>query len=147
MLAAAQRAPAPVPAEVPAPRPPAPAASPATAGGTVIPLNAIRQRTGERLAENWRTIPHVFQAVEVDFTRIDKARLAHREAFKAATGLSLTYLPFIARATAMALTAFPQANARYEGGTLYANADVNLGIAVDLGHNGLVVRWCARPTA
>ncbi|MQT14788.1 dihydrolipoamide acetyltransferase family protein [Segnochrobactrum spirostomi] len=139
VLATAKQAPAPVQPVAPAPRPQAPTPSPAAAGGTVIPLNAIRQRTGERLAENWRTIPHVFQAVEVDFTRIDKARLAHREAFKAATGLSLTYLPFIARATAMALTAFPQANARFEAGTLYANADVNLGIAVDLGHNGLVV--------
>lgn len=140
VLSAAIQAPARVQEAAPAPRPPTPPVAPAaTAGGTVIPLNAIRQRTGERLAENWRTIPHVFQAVEVDFTRIDKARLAHREAFKAATGLSLTYLPFIARATAIALTAFPQANARYEGGTLFANADVNLGIAVDLGHNGLVV--------
>jgi pyruvate/2-oxoglutarate dehydrogenase complex dihydrolipoamide acyltransferase (E2) component len=129
------------PAAMPAPSPqvaPARGTTPAPIG-TVIPLNTIRQRTGERLAENWRTIPHVFQAVEVDFTRVEAARLAHREAFKKATGLSLTYLPFIARATAIALGEFPLVNARYEAGTLFANGDVNLGIAVDLGHNGLLV--------
>ena len=46
--------------------------------GDVIALNTIRQRTGERLTENWRNIPHVFQAVEVDFTQIEKARSAHK---------------------------------------------------------------------
>src|SRR5579863_3193052 len=40
----------------------------------VITLNAMRRKTGERLAESWRTIPHVFQAIEVDFTAIDLVR-------------------------------------------------------------------------
>ncbi|MFO1033823.1 MAG: biotin/lipoyl-containing protein [Hyphomicrobiales bacterium] len=68
------------------------------AAGDVITLNAIRSRTADRLAENWRTIPHVFQAIEVDFTAVEEVRSRHKERFKAETGLSLTYLPFIARA-------------------------------------------------
>ena len=109
------------------------------AAGDIIPFNSIRQRTGDRLAENWRNIPHVFQAVEVDFTRVDKARSKHKDAFKAATGQSLTYLPFITRAVAIALGAFPLANARFDGKSLIRNGDINIGIAVDLAHNGLVV--------
>jgi pyruvate/2-oxoglutarate dehydrogenase complex dihydrolipoamide acyltransferase (E2) component len=35
--------------------------APSVRDGDVITLNAIRLRTAERLAENWRTIPHVFQ--------------------------------------------------------------------------------------
>ena len=104
-------------------------------------LNAIRQRTGERLAENWRTIPHVFQAIEVDFTaRRSRSVRQRKEAFKASTGLSLTYLPFIARAD------LPRASRLSRRSTPASTAtrsmlsrDINLGIAVDLVHNGLVV--------
>jgi pyruvate/2-oxoglutarate dehydrogenase complex dihydrolipoamide acyltransferase (E2) component len=107
--------------------------------GGVITLNIIRQRTGERLAESWRTIPHVFQAIEVDFTAVDRVRQKYKETFAKARGLSLTYLPFIARATCLAIAAFPQVNARFGGKALTLSRDINLGIAVDLDHNGLVV--------
>ena len=83
-----------------APKPdPAPVQS-----GQIIPLNTVRLKTGERLAENWRNIPHVFQAIEVDFTAIDRLRRKHKDSFQQAHGFSLTYLPFIARATCLALS-------------------------------------------
>jgi pyruvate/2-oxoglutarate dehydrogenase complex dihydrolipoamide acyltransferase (E2) component len=109
------------------------------ASGDVVTLNTIRLRTGEKLAENWRNIPHVFQAIDVDFTEIEAVRSRHKDRFKAQTGYSLTYLPFIARACCIALQAFPQVNARFDGKSLLLSADVNLGIAVDLNHKGLVV--------
>jgi pyruvate/2-oxoglutarate dehydrogenase complex dihydrolipoamide acyltransferase (E2) component len=117
---------------------PAPAPAAAASGDGII-LNNIRLRTGEKLAENWRSIPHVFQAIDVDFTEIELVRGRHKERFKAETGISLTYLPFIARACCIALQAFPQVNARFDGKSLTLSKDINLGIAVDLNHNGLVV--------
>ena len=48
-------------------------------------------------------------------------------------------MPFIARATCLAISAYPQINARFDGKSLTLSRDVNLGIAVDLDHNGLVV--------
>jgi pyruvate/2-oxoglutarate dehydrogenase complex dihydrolipoamide acyltransferase (E2) component len=105
----------------------------------VITLNPVRARTAERLAENWRKIPHVFQAIEVDFTALDRARRQRKDAFQKAEGFSLTYLPFIARATCLAIRAFPHINSRFTGRSLILSRDINLGIAVDLSHNGLVV--------
>jgi pyruvate/2-oxoglutarate dehydrogenase complex dihydrolipoamide acyltransferase (E2) component len=126
--------------------PPAPVAAPALTPspppgrqGDVITLNNVRQKTGERLAEAWRTIPHVFQAIEADFTAVDRVRKARKEAFQTAHGFSLTFLPFIARATCLAISAYPQINARFDGKSLTLSRDINLGIAVDLDHNGLVV--------
>ncbi len=110
-----------------------------SATGQVITLNTIRARTGEKLAENWRTIPHVFQAIDIDFTEVELVRARHKERFKSETGYALTYLPFIARACCIALQAFPQINARFDGKSLTLSNDINLGIAVDLNHNGLVV--------
>jgi pyruvate/2-oxoglutarate dehydrogenase complex dihydrolipoamide acyltransferase (E2) component len=115
------------------------APSPSSGSGDVITLNTIRSKTAERLTENWRTIPHVFQAIDVDFTEIEAVRARHRERFKTETGSSLTYLPFIARAVCIALQAFPHINARFENNALTLMKDINLGIAVDLNHNGLVV--------
>jgi pyruvate/2-oxoglutarate dehydrogenase complex dihydrolipoamide acyltransferase (E2) component len=120
----------------PLPAPPAPLP---TLQGEVIALNTVRQKTAERLAENWRTIPHVFQAMEVDFTAVDRMRKSRKKAFQTAHGFSLTFLPFIARATCLAISAYPQINARFDGKSLTLSRDVNLGIAVDLDHNGLVV--------
>ena len=59
--------------------------------------------------------------------------------FQEAHGFSLTYLPFIARATCLAIQAFPQVNARFDGKSLSLSPTVSLGVAVDLSHNGLVV--------
>jgi len=109
-----------------------------TAGETIT-LNTMRLRTGERLAESWRTIPHVFQAIEVDFSVIDRVRARRKHAFKEAHGFSLTYLPFIARAGCLAIEAFPQVNARFDGKSLSVSSAIHLGVAVDLSHNGLVV--------
>jgi pyruvate/2-oxoglutarate dehydrogenase complex dihydrolipoamide acyltransferase (E2) component len=120
------------------PTPTAPASSPPAREGDVITLNAVRQKTGERLTDAWRTIPHVFQAIEVDFTAVDRVRKVHKEAFRKAHGHSLTFLPFVARATCLAISAFPQINARFDGRALTISRDVNLDIAVDLNHNGLV---------
>jgi pyruvate/2-oxoglutarate dehydrogenase complex dihydrolipoamide acyltransferase (E2) component len=122
-----------------APAAPAPAAPKQFADGEVVTLNNIRARTGEKLAENWRNIPHVFQAIDIDFTEIEVVRQRHKERFKSETGYSLTYLPFIARAVCIALQAFPHVNARFDGKSLILSKDINLGIAVDLNHNGLVV--------
>ena len=127
-------------AEAPAARPAAaPMVLPVGPRDEVVPFSTIRQKTADRLAENWRTIPHVFQALEVDFTAVDQVRKAARDGFKAREGLSLTFLPFIARAVVLALKEFPDVNARTDGTRLIRSRDVHLGIAVDLDHKGLVV--------
>jgi pyruvate/2-oxoglutarate dehydrogenase complex dihydrolipoamide acyltransferase (E2) component len=107
-------------------------------GDRVEPLNRIRARTAEHLAAAWRAAPHVFQAVEVDFSAVDKARGAAKQDFLERHGVPLTYLPFVARAACLALAEFPRCNAHFDGGRLVVRDRVNLAIAVDLDHEGLV---------
>ncbi|TAK47829.1 MAG: 2-oxo acid dehydrogenase subunit E2 [Xanthobacteraceae bacterium] len=116
-----------------------PARLTATAADDAVPINTIRQRTGQRLAESWRTAPHVFQAIDIDFGAVDAVRARQKDRFKAQNGTSLTYLPFIARAVCLAIRDFPEVNARFDGDRLLVSRDINLGIAVDLSHKGLVV--------
>ncbi len=114
----------------------------ATAGGatdTVEPLNNIRRRTAEHMVRSKAASPHVFSLVEVDYEAVDRVRRAHKEQFKADEGFSLTYLPFVARALVDAIAEFPHMNATVGDGELIVHHEVNLGIAVDLNHQGLIV--------
>ncbi len=104
-----------------------------------LPLSKIRKRTAEQMALSWRTIPHVLQAVEVDFQAVDVARLPRAEDWKAKEGWALTYLPFVAFAVSRALPEFPALNASLDGDALVPHRRINLGIAVDLGGEGLIV--------
>jgi 2-oxoglutarate dehydrogenase E2 component (dihydrolipoamide succinyltransferase) len=111
----------------------------AAAGAETAPLNMVRKRTAEHMAKSWTTVPHVLQVVETDFSRVDQARRASAEQWKQREGFTLTYLPFIACAVAAALLKHPRLNASFGGDHLVLHRRVNLGIAVDLNFEGLMV--------
>jgi 2-oxoglutarate dehydrogenase E2 component (dihydrolipoamide succinyltransferase) len=123
----------------PAARPaPGPGPAPVQAGQTLV-FNSVRKRVAENMAKSWQTSPHVLQVVEADFLKVDQARAAHGAAWKAREGFSLTYLPFIVRAVSIALGKFPKLNASLTGDGLMLHRRINIGIAVDLNFDGLVV--------
>ena len=128
----------PEPASKPAP---AASAAPMSPGDEVVELSRLRTRIAEHMVRAKQTAAHVWTSVEVDYEAVEKVRQAHREEFKAAEGFSLTYLPFIARATMDALAAYPVVNSSLllDEGKRVFHRSVNLGIAVDLSQDGLVV--------
>jgi pyruvate dehydrogenase E2 component (dihydrolipoamide acetyltransferase) len=83
--------------------------------------------------------PHAFSVVEVDYANVDRTRNAHKADWKRAEGYSLTHLPFISRAIVDALGEFPHLNASMGDGELIVHKYVDLGIAVDLDYQGLIV--------
>jgi 2-oxoglutarate dehydrogenase E2 component (dihydrolipoamide succinyltransferase) len=130
--------PAPAPTATPVARAPAPGPVPASQLGTKLPFTRIRRLTADHMVRSKATSPHVLQAVEVDYHRVDQVRKAVRDAWKAKHGHSLTYLPFIGNAVCRALQDFPHLNSSVEGDSLVVHEHVNLAIAVDLGAEGLV---------
>jgi pyruvate dehydrogenase E2 component (dihydrolipoamide acetyltransferase) len=129
------------PAAAPAPAP-APAAQPVARAGerdTTIAHTNIRRRTAEHMTRSKQTSAHVYASIEVDFEGVERVRSAEREAFKAAEGFSLTYLPFIGRAVVDAIREYPEVNASFGENELIVHNYVNLGIAVDLDFKGLMV--------
>jgi 2-oxoglutarate dehydrogenase E2 component (dihydrolipoamide succinyltransferase) len=140
---AAPAAPRPAPSAPPSAAPVAAAASPAapaTGQERVVPLNKIRRITAEHMVRSLETSAHVYVSTEVDYERIERLRRAHRDSFKQEEGVSLTYLPFVARALVDALEDFPHVNASMgEDNQLVVHGSVHLGIAVDLDHEGLIV--------
>jgi len=88
-----------------------------------------------------QTAAHVWTSVEVDYHNVEQVRQRARASFAAANGFSLTYLPFVARATAVALRDFPVVNSELDIDRKQAvfHRAVNLGIAIDINQGGLMV--------
>ncbi|MEY2583344.1 MAG: hypothetical protein QOE09_3193 [Ilumatobacteraceae bacterium] len=123
--------------------PAAPAATPAavTPGerDSTVRLSKIRTLTGNHMVMSKGVSPHAFSVVEVDFANVDRARSQIKEEWKAAEGFGLTYLPFITRAVVEALAEFPHLNASVSDEDLIVHNFVDIGIAVDLDYEGLLV--------
>ncbi|MEV7344663.1 dihydrolipoamide acetyltransferase family protein [Streptomyces sp. NPDC093544] len=104
-----------------------------------VPFSNIRRRTAEHMVRSKATSPHTLMAIEVDFHGVDRTRRAAAATWRETEGFSLTYLPFVARAVVDALAGFPHLNASVGDDALLVHRHINLGIAVDLDADGLVV--------
>ena len=115
------------------PDPPAPApGAPGPAGGVVTgggALSRMRRTIGERMKQSLDTTATCTTWIEVDMSRVEAARAK----------LGVTALAFVARATIDALREHPALNAWLNGEDYARHEFVNLGIAVSLGEDGLIV--------
>jgi pyruvate/2-oxoglutarate dehydrogenase complex dihydrolipoamide acyltransferase (E2) component len=109
--------------------PHAPVPDPAPVNGSSAPLSRMRKAIAEHMTRSLATAAHCHTFIEADMSRVEAARAA----------LGVTALPIVARATIDALRAHPHLNASIEGDKRTLHAGVNLGIAVSLGDDGLIV--------
>jgi 2-oxoglutarate dehydrogenase E2 component (dihydrolipoamide succinyltransferase) len=135
----------PAPAAAPPPPPvvqAAPPPPPPPAGGQaktrIEPLSTMRSRIAEHMLASRRTSAHVTTIHKVDMTKVARMRDRHKAGFQSNYGMSLTYLPFVVRATVIGLRAYPLLNASLEGNNILHHNEINIGIAVAL-ENGLIV--------
>jgi 2-oxoglutarate dehydrogenase E2 component (dihydrolipoamide succinyltransferase) len=110
--------------EEPAAQPTADSRQPTETGK---PLSLMRKAIGDHMRRSLDTAAHCTTIVEADMSAVESARG------------QLSYLPFVARAAIAALREFPMLNATLEGDRLTVHDGVNLGIAVSLGEEGLIV--------
>ena len=122
-----------------APRPRRRFRSGPSARDEVVPFTSIRRVTAEHMVRSKATSAHTLMVKEIDYERVEQVRRAYGERFRDEEGFSLTYLPFVARATVEALAEYPDLNASVGEDALIVHHDVNLGVAVDLDNEGLIV--------
>ena len=103
------------------------------------PLSRIRKLSGANLHRNWVSIPHVTQHDEADITELETFRRSQAEEAKK-SGIKLTMLGFLMKATVVALKQHPEFNASLaaDGESLVLKHYFHIGIAVDT-PGGLVV--------
>jgi 2-oxoglutarate dehydrogenase E2 component (dihydrolipoamide succinyltransferase) len=104
----------------------------------VTPMSPIRKKTAEHMTLSKRISAHVTTVFEIDMSRIDQLRKKYRQGYEERSGVKLTYLPFIIKATVDALKAFPVLNSSVDGDNIVYKKDINIGLAVALDW-GLIV--------
>jgi len=101
------------------------------------PLSRIKKISGANLARNWVMIPHVTQFDEADITDLEAFRVTlNKENEK--SGVKVTMLAFLIKASVAALKKFPDVNASLDGDNLVLKQYFHIGFAADT-PNGLVV--------
>lgn len=106
---------------------------------TKIPMDNIRQKIMQHMVASRDTSVHVTALIEVDMTKIHNFIQAKKEEYLRTENVKLTYMPFIANAVVKALKEYPLINSTIEGTTIYQKKFINLGIAVAMEPNGLIV--------
>jgi 2-oxoglutarate dehydrogenase E2 component (dihydrolipoamide succinyltransferase) len=135
--APAAAAPAPV-ASAPKPAPVLTGQAQPTAKVRIEPMSNMRIKIAEHMVMSNHTSAQVTTVHRVDMTRVAKMRAKNKDEFAARNGMSLTFLPFMVRAAADALRAFPIVNASIDGTNIVFHNEINIGIAVAL-DGGLIV--------
>ncbi|MCK6605789.1 MAG: 2-oxoglutarate dehydrogenase, E2 component, dihydrolipoamide succinyltransferase [Ignavibacteriaceae bacterium] len=132
---------APAPVAKPAPARPEPPKVDYVYTGDIerIPMDNIRQKIMSHMVGSRDTSVHVTGLLEVDMSKVHGFIQKNKDAFLQREGIKLTYMPFIAQAVVKALRENPLVNASIEGNTIVKKNYVNLGIAVALEPNGLIV--------
>lgn len=137
---ASTRSPAPAAAAGGAARP-QPAAAPRPApleGDTLVPLTQMRRAIAANMAQAW-SAPHAHAVMEVDMTGLMRFRDIVKADFQKREGFDLSPAAFIVKAAVEALARVQAVNSSWTDQGLVMRKAINIGYAVALGEDGLVV--------
>jgi pyruvate dehydrogenase E2 component (dihydrolipoamide acetyltransferase) len=105
----------------------------------IVPMDNMRKAIAKNMQTSKLVSPHVNSIVDCDVTNLVKFREGFKHEFKKQEGFSLTYTHFILYSLVQALKEFPMVNASIDGDNIVLKKDINLGCAVAVPGNGLVV--------
>lgn len=105
---------------------------------TLIKHSTIRKSIAAHMVESKHTSPHVLTVMEADMSRVSKHRAANKSVFEH-DGVNLTFTAYFMMAIVAGLKAYPQTNSSWTDEGLLVHKNVNLGMAVSLGEDGLIV--------
>jgi len=105
----------------------------------VEPMSRMRKKIAKHMVESIKTSPHVYTTVEADVTNLVNIRAKNKDSFKHRTGDNLTYTPMLLEACIRVIQEFPIMNASIEGNNIVHHQNINMGVAVALPDDNLIV--------
>ncbi|MDA3823079.1 MAG: dihydrolipoamide acetyltransferase family protein [Bacteroidales bacterium] len=111
----------------------------AAEGDEVIPMSRIRKIIAAHMIHSKQTSAHVTNMLEIDVTNVVNWRNRVKDEFLKKEGQKLTYLPLFLEATVKAIRDYPMINSSVDGENIIIRKNINLGIAVSLEDNNLIV--------
>ena len=111
---------------------------PSLAGDELVPLSQMRRAIANNMVQAWAA-PHAHAVMEVDMTDLMRYRERVKAEFQEREGFDLSPAAFIAKAVVEALRTVPSVNSSWTDQGLIRHRELNLGYAVALGEEGLIV--------
>ena len=108
-------------------------------GEEIIEPDRIRKIIADRMVQSKRISPHVTSFVEADITNVFKTRKEIKDDFLEKNGMPLTFNPIFIKCVSQALIDFPMMNISYQNNKIIKKKNINLGIAVALEDDNLIV--------
>ncbi len=105
----------------------------------IEPMSHIRKMIAKHMIESRDTSVHVYSSNEVDMTSIVNFRNNNKKSYDLKYDTSLTFTPFISRAVIKAINEYPLINCSIVEENINHNKNINMGIAVALPDNNLIV--------
>ncbi len=105
----------------------------------IEPMGHVRKMIAQHMIKSRDTSVHVYSSNEVDMTKIVDFRNNYKDTFNTKYQTPLTYTPFITDATIKAIHEFPLINSSVQDDNIKHNQNINMGIAVALPDNNLIV--------
>jgi 2-oxoisovalerate dehydrogenase E2 component (dihydrolipoyl transacylase) len=102
-----------------------------------VPLTQMRKGIAAQMTRALQA-PHAYVEMEVDATRLVNFRERIKKDYQAKEGTSISYVPFVVKASAEALKRNPTFNAHWTDDGLLAKRRINIGVAVAV-DEGLIV--------
>ena len=107
--------------------------------GSLEPMGHVRKMIAKHMIQSRDTSVHVYSSNEVDMTAIVDFRNKNKDSFNSKYQTALTYTPFITDAAIKAINEFPLINCCIENDNIRHNQNINMGVAVALPDNNLIV--------
>ena len=108
-------------------------------GEKIIEPDRVRKIIADRMVQSKRISPHVTSFVEADITEVFNARKEIKDDFLEKNGMPLTFNPIFIKCVSQALIDFPMMNISYQNNKIIKKKNINLGIAVALEDDNLIV--------
>ena len=108
-------------------------------GEELIEPNRIRKIIASRMVESKKISPHVTSYVEADMTNVYKARNELKEEFLKKHKFPLSFNPIFIHCVTRAIQDFPMINISYINNKIIKKNYINIGIAVALEDDNLIV--------
>ncbi len=105
----------------------------------IIEMDRIRKLTADHMIYSKHVSAHVTNMLEADVTSVVHWRDKIKNEFEKREGQKITYLPIFMEAAIKALKDFPLINSSVDGDKIIVKKRINLGIAVSLANNNLIV--------
>ena len=103
------------------------------------PMGHVRLMIAEHMKKSRDTSVHVYSTSEVDITNIVNYRSANKGKYLEKYQTNLTYTPFFIDAAIKSIQRFPLINASIDGNNIINNLNINIGVAVALPDDNLIV--------